>query len=326
MAEREAKRRTPRYPLIDMVRGVAILGVIAFHISWDLRYYEFVLWPIDTNLGWIVFQKSLLGAFVGLAGASLWLGHGDGIRWPAFWRRLGILAGTALLVSIATWLLYPEAFVYFGVLHALALFSLLGLLFLPLPVWALAVIGVAIIGLGAGFQDPLFNARIYSWLGFWTVPPLTNDLVPIFPWFGVSLLGMAAIRLLVPPGPRSLLLRVKGQSRVGRALQLCGRWSLAIYLVHQPLVLAIIIPLAGIMQPSLPARTTSFLQSCEANCSIGSGEAGFCQRYCSCSFDQVQTGNLWEALAANPPNAEQSRQISSVTQLCSAMARSDNSQ
>jgi len=104
---------------------------------------------------------------------------------------------------------------------------------------------------------------------------------------------------------------------------LAGRWSLIIYLVHQPLLLGVLTPLAALVQPAQSSRDADFIGACELNCSIGSGEAGFCQRYCACSLEQVAEGNLWEGLAAQTPTPEQSRAISSVTRLCSAMARDE---
>ncbi len=294
---------------------------MAYHLSWDLRYYQFVLWPIDTDLGWIAFQKALVSAFVGLSGVSLWLAHGSGTNWRSFWRRWTVLFAAAMVVTVATLVAYPEAFVYFGVLHALALFALIGLAFLRLPPAVNLAIGAVIVALGAGLQDPLFNQKLFSWLGFWVVPPYTNDLVPVFPWFGVFLIGMGLGRLLSVPAPRPPLAGPAPWGRLGRGLRWIGRHSLLIYLIHQPMVLAVMVPLDAVLQPQTWYRAERFIGECQTSCEMGAPDPAYCTRYCACSLEQIEQGDLWEAIEAFVPNEAQSRDISEMVTLCTAMGQ-----
>src|SRR5690606_12168313 len=80
---------------------------------------------------------AILSSFLLLVGAGLVLAHGEAIRWAAFWRRFGVLVASALAVTLGTWWMFPDYFVYFGILHAIAAFSLLALAFLRLPTAAL---------------------------------------------------------------------------------------------------------------------------------------------------------------------------------------------
>lgn len=310
-----------RLPKIDFARGLALIGVMAYHLSWDLRYAEFVLWPIDSNWGWIAAQKALVSAFIGLSGLSLWLAHGYGINWHAFWRRWLILAGAALLVTVSTYVTYPDAFVYFGVLHALALFALTGLPLLRLRARVLLILGAVIIAFGAGFHEVAFNEKPLSWLGFWEVPPYTNDLVPVFPWFGVFLLGIACGRTLTHPAPRSLLAGAAPWGGAGRALGWIGRHSLILYLVHQPLLLGVLVPIETILQPQTWHRAERFVGECETSCGFGGTDPAYCRRYCACSLDQVEQGDLWEAITRIDPTPEQMNEMNAMTTLCTAMGR-----
>lgn len=313
--------KPPRLERVDFFRGLALIGVMAYHLSWDLRYYQFVLWPIDTDLGWIIFQKALVSAFVGLSGFSLWLAHGLGISWRRFWRRWFVLFGAAILVTVATFVAYPEAFVYFGVLHALALFALMGLVFLRLPPVLNLAIGAVIVALGAGLQDPLFNQKVFSWLGFWVVPPYTNDLVPVFPWFGVFLIGMGLGHHLSVPAPRAPLAGMVPGGRIGRGVKWLGRHSLLIYLVHQPLFLAVMVPLDAVLQPQTWYRSERFIGECQPSCEVGGANPAFCTRYCACSLEQIEAGDLWDAIAAPVPSEAQSSEISEMVALCTAMGQ-----
>jgi uncharacterized membrane protein len=231
-------------PLVDALRGVAIVAMVAYHFSWDLSYFAF--WPIDISVepGWIAFQRLILSSFLFLVGVSLALGHGGGIRWRAFWRRWAILVAAALAMTVGTYIAFGEAFAFFGILHAIALFSLIGLLFLRLPIVVILFGAAAFIVPGVLVHSDVFNPRWLAWLGMWTEPPRTADLVGGFPWAGVPLLGIAATRWLQGSGALARLAAWQGTSRAARLLRGAGRWSLVIYLTHQLVLLGIFYPLA----------------------------------------------------------------------------------
>ncbi|MBU1174098.1 MAG: DUF1624 domain-containing protein [Alphaproteobacteria bacterium] len=313
----------PRLVRVDIARGMALVGVMIFHLCWDLRYFEFVLWPMDTAWGWIGFQKLLVGSFVGLSGLSLYLAHGRRVRWRAFWRRWLVLAGAALLITGATWFTFQPAFVYFGILHALALFALLGLAALLLPAELWIPIGIFMLVVGIAHHDPAFNEKPLSWLGFWVVPPYTNDLVPVFPWFGIFLMGMGFGRTLTQPQPGALIAGPADWGWFGRALKWIGRHSLILYLVHQPLLLGVLVPLETILQPQTWHRAERFVSECEASCGLGAADPGYCRRYCACSLEQIESGQMWDTVSAPAPapTAAQRRDIDEMIGLCVAMGQ-----
>jgi uncharacterized membrane protein len=277
-------------------------------------------------LGWVIFQKSIVSSFLLLVGAGLVLAHGKAIRWQRFWRRFGILVACALLVTAGTYWMFPDFFVFFGVLHAIALFSLLGLAFLRLPPWLAAAIGVAVIAANFLYNDPMFSSRELGWIGFWPTSPPTSDVVPIFPWFGVVLLGIAAMRLILASPLAADLAQFHSNEQLARGLAFMGRWSLPIYVVHQPLIIGVLWGLtqlqAPVLSPPVLSLSQDFVKSCNASC-LGTGsELSRCDRYCGCAVEQVETGNLWEAVAATNPTLEQNTQLRAIAQLCTAMADS----
>lgn len=226
---------TKRLQSIDVYRGIAILAMVGYHIVWNLNYFGTISVGIGVDFGWVAFQRSIVTAFLLLVGASLWLAHGNGMRWRGFWKREALLVAAAIGVSIVTWFQFGEYFAYFGILHAMALFSLMALPFLRAPLW---------IGFGTAalflllpiFDLPLFNPRPLSWIGFFSETPMTADLVPVFPWFGVTLLGALGMRLL----HSSPLFTWQTDNVVPVGLAVVGRWSLWIYLVHQPILFTLI--------------------------------------------------------------------------------------
>lgn len=308
----------PRLRLVDALRGIAIVAMVAYHLAWDLWFLGFAQFDITAEPGWVLVQRAIVSSFLGLVGVGLVLAHGDGIRWRPFWRRFAVILGAAVLTSIGTYIAFPDYYVYFGVLHAIALFSLIGLGFVRLPFWVTALAGAAVIGLPLMVTPSVVMVqRELSWIGFWPFPPPTTDIVPVFPWLGAVLLGIALMRAL--RGTR-LLARIAGlrlDGILGRALRWLGRWSLVIYLVHQPLLYGGL----SLIAPPPVAEDVAFTQSCEAACTTPAGaDAGYCARYCLCALEQVTTGNLWSAINATPRSEAQQSEVDAVTKLCSAMA------
>lgn len=289
---------------IDVYRGLAILAMVAYHLVWDLNYYGFISVGIGVDALWFTIQRSILTAFLLLTGAGLWLAHHNGTNWQRFWRRFALLAAAAIGVSIATWFQFGAYFSWFGVLHAISLSWLLALPLIRAPLWA--QIGVALVFLFLPlFSSPVFNTPWLSWLGFFTVTPMTADLVPLFPWFGVVLLGLVGIRLL----GETPVFTWQTRNPAARVLAFLGRWSLIIYLVHQPLLFAAITPLAQWVNDNQQAKFAAFTQQCEASCGAN-GDAAFCAAYCSCALDITIRDNLWNA----PPE-----ELTGIAPLCTAM-------
>ncbi|RYH08061.1 MAG: DUF1624 domain-containing protein, partial [Alphaproteobacteria bacterium] len=126
----ETGGKPARWQLLDLLRGLTILAMVVFHLSWDLYYFGYSPVDVTQEFGWVVFQKSILSSFLLLVGMGLVLGHGNGIRWRRFWRRWAFIVIAALLTTAGTYWMFPDYFVFFGVLHAIALFSLMALPFL----------------------------------------------------------------------------------------------------------------------------------------------------------------------------------------------------
>jgi uncharacterized membrane protein len=118
-----------------------------------------------------------------------------------------------------------------------------GVAFLQAPAALTAAAGVAFITMPRFFSSALFDPRWLAWIGFSENTPLSNDFVPVFPWFGVFLFGMATAQAV----DLEWLARRLGtlpRSLVVVSLSWLGRRSLAIYLVHQPVLLAVLYPLS----------------------------------------------------------------------------------
>ena len=205
---------------VDALRGIAIILMIIYHFFFDLDY----LGIADINLndiGWILFQRVIGSMFLLLAGISIVLSerkHHDYMRHA---RRAAILGAVALLITAATWIYPHEGFIKFGIIHMIALSTLIAPLFLRFG-WMNVVLGIIIIA--AGLQVHYTDIDYLFWLGPITKGYFALDHYPLVPWFGLVLIGTY------------LGQKIEFKNRKEGWLEIMGRNSLMIYLIHQPVI------------------------------------------------------------------------------------------
>lgn len=220
---------------VDALRGVAILAMIAYHFCFDLRFYRVVAWDFEQGPFWLVARTLIAGTFLMVAGVGLVLADRAGSPPAHFWKRFGIIAACALAVSVGSYVVFPQTFIYFGVLHCIAIASVLAWPLVRHPVLAL-VAGLCVIAAGLLFSDTAFNDRLMSSIGFMTYKPPTEDYVPLFPWAGAMLIGIGVGHTLVRTQFRPLAPLAAAPRWLGRL----GRHSLFVYMVHQPILLGML--------------------------------------------------------------------------------------
>jgi uncharacterized membrane protein len=221
---------------LDAARGVGIVAMVAYHGAFDLLFFGYVDWPVTTHPAWRAFAAAIASTFLFLVGVSLVVAHGRGVRWRPYLRRLAVIAAAAGAVTVATSLAMPAP-IYFGILHAIAAFSVLALPFVFVPLPVVLVAAGAVFALPFVFRHEVFAAAWAYPLGLAPVPPYTFDYEPVFPWLAVTLLGVALARWR-PPRPGSQPPR---ESRVWDATAWLGRHSLLVYLLHQPVIFAVLL-------------------------------------------------------------------------------------
>ena len=239
-----------RFDLVDALRGFACVWMAVFHFFFDLRVFGWTQSNFYSDPFWTWQRTCILSLFLLCAGMGQGLAMAQGQSWGKFWKRWGQIAACALLVSIATYLAFKARYVHFGVLHGIALMLILTRLLMPLKRY-LGLLGLACIAVyfyvqmqiaqGLHLLD-VFDTRWLNWLGLVNHKPATEDYVPLLPWLGVMLIGAMLGQWLyarayqfgrAPALPAAL-------RPVAQPLAQLGRWSLTFYMLHQPVLWALL--------------------------------------------------------------------------------------
>jgi uncharacterized membrane protein len=225
-----------RHDRLDTLRAVAIVWMAVFHFCFDLAYFRITRQNFYTDPFWTVQRTCIVSLFLFCAGMGQAVAHEQRLPWRRFWRRWAQVAGCALLVSIGSWLMFKDRFIWFGVLHAIAVMVIAARLTAAWGPW-LWLAGALTIALDRLVHHPFFDTRATGWIGLMTHKPATEDYVPLLPWMGVVWWGVAAGQWVLRerrhwmagPVPPAL-----------RPMAVLGRWSLTFYMLHQPVLVGLV--------------------------------------------------------------------------------------
>lgn len=229
---------------VDAARGVAILMMVLYHLTYDLD--TFGGYGIESTSGfWALFADTTASLFLFLVGVSLAISHARtsggaerSLFGKHFLRGLRIF-GYGMILTLVTWLA-GVGIIVFGILHLIGVSIILAY---PLLRYRLPnlVLGLAVILVGEYMRLQGVSSESPWLLPLGVVPEnlFMPDYRPLLPWFGVVLLGLFFGDLLYGRGYERR--GVGGdEPAFARPLEFLGRHSLVIYLVHQPILVALL--------------------------------------------------------------------------------------
>lgn len=216
---------------VDIMRTLAIVLMVIFHFIYDLKFFGWVDSGIPDGQGWRQFRYVILTLFFLCVGSGLVFAHQvnpqQSIR--KYLIRLSKVGLAAALVSVMSLVMVPQNYIYFGVLHFIFVASVMVYPVIRYPNIALIIGGVLL-------SLDWFNIVSQRWpFGYIRefLPNYTNDYVPIVPWVGVVCIGIwLAYQNWFIQDPLSKL-------KIKPWFYLPGKYSLSIYLIHQPLLFAL---------------------------------------------------------------------------------------
>lgn len=202
--------------------------MIIFHLVVDLK--DFFSYNIDYFTGfWFYIGKLSALLFILTAGISSTLNTSTILRHGCKVFLWG------MVLTAATYYYNPLTYIRFGILHFLGC-SIVSykLLSAVRPLWLL-LSGILLCGLGYAFTPAIVYSSYLFPLGLITSSFVSIDYYPLIPWYGVFIIGAAFGKSLYVR--RQSLFPNNTIPWLGTYL---GRNSLVIYIIHQPLILAIL--------------------------------------------------------------------------------------
>lgn len=236
-----------RQPFLDILRGVAVLWMTAFHFAFDLNHFGFIHQDFYRDIVWTGQRTCILSLFLFCAGFGQAMAVEAGQDWRRFWKRWMQIALCAVAVSAGSALMFPNSWIYFGVLHGMAAMLIVCRLTAAWGHWLwLAGAGAMLLAwLAPQIHAALplasvLDTKALNWIGLISHKPVTEDYVPVLPWLGVMWWGMATGQLVISKGWINRPAKVSGHLPAAPQLAWMGRWSLTWYMVHQPVLMGVL--------------------------------------------------------------------------------------
>ena len=239
------KKSYNRFWEIDLLRGIAIILMIIFHILYDLNYFD--IYKLSLYSGYFLIYVYLNASlFIVLVGISLSLSYSRAkttltkkeLQLKYLLRGLKIF-GLGIIVTLATWIYLKDGYVIFGVLHCIGISIILAYPFIKFR-YPNLILGMVLIFSGIIVKTLTFDFYWLVWLGFTPPQFYTVDYFPLLPWFGVVLVGIFIGNSLYHKNKRRFRMKDLSQSIFVRFFCFLGRNSLIIYFLHQLIIVGLI--------------------------------------------------------------------------------------
>ncbi|MBV9288729.1 MAG: DUF1624 domain-containing protein [Hyphomicrobiales bacterium] len=308
-----------RVDAVDFARGLALIGMAAYHLIWDLADYRFVSPALPFAPPMRALSHTVASAFLLLVGVSLALAHRNRVNFPAFLRRFVVIGGAAGLVTAGSLVFAPAEAIWFGILHCIAAASLFALPMIEASATVSLAAGAIAIALPVFIHSKLFDPPFLLWIGLGEKLPDTLDWRPLLPWAGVVFFGLAAARM---PGAMPRLIspkRWRAASAFSRALCFAGRHSLPIYLVHQPVLIGLVAAAhlgLGAILPTGEPDNRAFLAACGRACVAGGSSPDACASSCRCAADAIERAPQAKRLGEGPLDPAQTADLKRLVAAC----------
>ncbi|MDP4127429.1 MAG: heparan-alpha-glucosaminide N-acetyltransferase [Bacillota bacterium] len=220
-----------RHGEIDVLRAVAIVLMVIFHLVYDLNEFA----GVDIN------YQAPLWFFIGKVSALIFIFiSGLSSGFSSFPVRRGLkVFFCGMGITVVTYLVMKDEYVRFGILHFLGVVMMLSPIFFRLPKWMLWSLGGISLLLGFWFREQVLKTSLLLPFGLMYDGFRSIDYYPLFPYLAASIAGILVYKKFYAQFPRGnapFSFRLKS-----KLIRWVSRKSLSIYLVHQPILLLIIL-------------------------------------------------------------------------------------
>ena len=211
---------------LDSLRATALVMMLVLNFVTDLNHFGIM--NTETGDQWWWLARIAASLFVGISGVSYFLAHRLEYDFTKTSGRTQRLIFWAFVITIITYIFEPSAYVRFGVLHLLALASIVAFPVARKPEFALGIGLILLI-------IPLSSNSNLVWLGLRETGFIAVDYFPLNPWLGIFFIGLALASRIYPEGKP--LTEIQWPER----WLWFGRNTLTIYVIHQPILIGLLV-------------------------------------------------------------------------------------
>ncbi len=225
-----------RLELLDFIRGIAIGLMFIFHLSFGLNEIGLLNIDFSQDYFWISFRALIVFLFLMLVGVGLVLSKNN--KNKTFFesllsKRLALLFTYMMLITLFSYYVRPQHYVYFGILHLIFISSLMGRILINFSSVYLGIISFIYLLVGLNLDSSQLNHPLVYWLGLGNKPAITDDFVPLFPWFSLVVFGLILGKYLVKSNTvKQKINKWKAQSWFSKLICWAGKNSIHLYFFH----------------------------------------------------------------------------------------------
>jgi len=233
-----------RFLEIDFIRGIGIILMVIFHFVFQMTFLG--LSNVDAwSGGWLVMARVVQFIFVFSTGMTLKISYDRRSKdknkpVKSKLMHAGKIFALGMVITLITWILFRDQFVVFGILHFYGAAIVLGLPFLKLKPILNALFGILIFAITGPVINLDYSNNIFFPIGGFREDFITLDYFPLLPWFGLFLMGVAFAGWFYKNGVGRFNFEFTEESKVIRAFNAFGRWSLWIYMIHHAVIYGIL--------------------------------------------------------------------------------------
>ncbi|MBW6451450.1 MAG: DUF1624 domain-containing protein [DPANN group archaeon] len=232
-----------RFYEIDVLRGIAIILMILYHMAYDLNYFARFSLNVHSGTLLVIGRLSAI-TFIFLVGVSLTISLSRTQKklskidiYKKYIKRGLNIFSFGLIITLITYIFLESGTIYFGILHFIGISIILAYPFLKYKKLNL-VLSMFVIALGFQIEQYTINSLYLLPLGIRPTVFYSLDYFPLFPWFGLILFGIFIGNNIYKDGKRQF--KLKDYSEYLQPLSFIGQKSLLIYLLHQPILIGLI--------------------------------------------------------------------------------------
>lgn len=235
-----------RFQKLDILRWLAILLMIIFHINYSLLNIYWIKFLNFSEIFWFIIWKISVLLFITISWISFFLAekkysskkdNKKSISKKYFKYSL-FLWFISLVITFWTYFILRSQTILFWIIHFFSISYLLILFFrrfkyFNIIIWLIIILIPFFVSMKTNSHYLFFLWFLYPWFN-------SSDFYPIFPYFGIFLISYWISIFLDKKWFLEKIFWWQNNWMISTSLEYIWKRSLLVYLIHQPIIILII--------------------------------------------------------------------------------------